>query len=100
MSFIVRSRIDSRLGTDKKDKKDKGPKNVLFKNEKVFESLKNKPYCFYSFIFFYKRGDLINAIDCLQHIDYDMIKPYLQSDNQDFSLRTFIKDIKTDLVVL
>ena len=65
MAFIVRSRIDSKLDTDKKDRKDKGPKNVLFKDEKVFEVLKNKPYSFYSFIFFYKRGDLINAIECL-----------------------------------
>ena len=89
--YVFRNRISPKTGTT-----DKSGKNNLYQNEETFKILKQAPYAFYSFGFYYKKGDLIQSIECMENINKDYLSLYLQEG----SLNRLIQDIKIDLDVV
>jgi hypothetical protein len=83
--YIYRSRTT-------KDIKSKGHKNTIYSEPEIFSILKTSPYAFYSFVLYYEAGDLIKSIECLENVNEDYFKLYV-NDLAPFSLIKLVQDI-------
>ena len=68
----------------------------------MLERLSRPPYSYVTFILFYKRGDLIQSIDCLkQGVSETSVPNFVAETTKDaksnFKLSQFIEDIEIDL---